>query len=287
MPDAAVLPAGIPSRDAFVTLQTRFPPGETTPIIILADVSGDPTSLDNARALARYAAAVDALPGVDRVESPFSGLTDPQTLAPMSPDQIALAWQDAATRARLQPLIDTYVRGSTVRLDAISPYPPAAPAETAMIPSVRAVAAEGGITVRVGGEAAGGSDFLAAMTERIPIMVGTVIVGMLVVLFLLFGSVVLPVKAVFMTLLSLTASFGALVWIFQDGNLEGPLAFTSPGYTVAGNPIIMFAVIVGLSMDYEVLLLSRIQETYRRTGDNTARWPRAWHAQRASSREPP
>ena len=72
-----------------------------------------------------------------------------------------------------------------------------------------------------------------------------------------------------MTLLSLTASFGALVWIFQQGNLEGLLDFESPGYTVAGNPIIMFAILFGLSMDYEVLLLSRIQEAYRRTGDNT------------------
>jgi RND superfamily putative drug exporter len=73
-----------------------------------------------------------------------------------------------------------------------------------------------------------------------------------------------------MTLLSITASFGALVWIFQEGHLSGPLAFEPLGYTIAGNPIIMFSVIFGLSMDYEVLLLSRIQEAYRRTGDNTA-----------------
>ncbi len=73
-----------------------------------------------------------------------------------------------------------------------------------------------------------------------------------------------------MTLLSITASFGALVWIFQEGHLSGLLDFEPLGYTIAGNPIIMFSVIFGLSMDYEVLLLSRIQEAYRRTGDNTA-----------------
>jgi uncharacterized membrane protein YdfJ with MMPL/SSD domain len=81
---------------------------------------------------------------------------------------------------------------------------------------------------------------------------------------------VIPIKAVIMTLLSITASFGALVWIFQDGNLSSILGFQSPGFTIAGNPIIMFSVLFGLSMDYEVLLLSRIQEAYRRTGDNTA-----------------
>ena len=73
-----------------------------------------------------------------------------------------------------------------------------------------------------------------------------------------------------MTLLSISASFGALVWIFQEGNLAEVLNFKALGYTIAGNPIIMFSVIFGLSMDYEVLLLSRIQEAYRRTGDNTA-----------------
>ena len=81
---------------------------------------------------------------------------------------------------------------------------------------------------------------------------------------------VIPIKAVIMTLLSITASFGALVWIFQEGNLSNLLNFEPLGYTIAGNPIIMFSVIFGLSMDYEVLLLSRIQEAYRRTGDNTA-----------------
>jgi len=69
---------------------------------------------------------------------------------------------------------------------------------------------------------------------------------------------------------SIVASFGALVWIFQEGNLADVLHFNALGYTIAGNPIIMFSVIFGLSMDYEVLLLLRIQEAYRRTGDNTA-----------------
>jgi len=89
-----------------------------------------------------------------------------------------------------------------------------------------------------------------------------------VILFLLFGSLAIPMKAVAMTLLSLSASFGALVWIFQEGNLSRLLHFQPLGYTIAGNPVIMFATLLGLSMDYEVLLLSRIQEAYRRTGDN-------------------
>jgi trehalose monomycolate/heme transporter len=122
----------------------------------------------------------------------------------------------------------------------------------------------------VGGLAAEGADFMTSQANTIPFAIGVTLLASAVILYLLFGSVVIPAKAVVMTLLSITASFGALVWIFQDGNLSNFLGFTSPGFTIAGNPIIMFSVLFGLSMDYEVLLLSRIQEAYRRTGDNTA-----------------
>src|SRR4029077_5418793 len=115
-----------------------------------------------------------------------------------------------------------------------------------------------------------GHDFLASQAATIPYAVGVTLFATGLILYLLFGSVVIPAKAIVMTLLSITGSFGALVWIFQDGNLSGILGFTSPGFTIAGNPIIMFSVLFGLSMDYEVLLLSRIQEAYRRSGDNTA-----------------
>jgi RND superfamily putative drug exporter len=80
--------------------------------------------------------------------------------------------------------------------------------------------------------------------------------------------VVLPAKALLMNVLSLSASFGAMVWIFQDGNLSGLLDFTPAGFLDATNPVLLFAVLFGLSMDYEVFLLSRIREEYDRTGDN-------------------
>jgi RND superfamily putative drug exporter len=162
-----------------------------------------------------------------------------------------------------------YIAGSTVRFDAISPREPATPAATGMIPEIRALAAGEGIATTVGGSAALGYDFLASMQSIAPAAVAVTLLASAIVLFLLFGSVVIPIKAVLMTLLSITASFGALVWIFQEGNLSGLFDFEPLGYTIAGNPIIMFSVLFGLSMDYEVLLLSRIQEAYRRTGDNT------------------
>ena len=88
------------------------------------------------------------------------------------------------------------------------------------------------------------------------------------ILLVLLRSVVLPAKALVMNTLSILASFGALVWIFQDGNLSGPLGFLPPGFVETTMPVILFCVLFGLSMDYEVFLLSRMKETWDRTGNN-------------------
>ena len=224
------------------------------------------------RALAAYGEQLGAIGGVERVESPFTGIPNPATGQPLTTDELVALYAQPreAWPPQLAALWDRYVHASTVRFDAISPLQPSSPAGTAVVGAVRAVDPGDGLTAMIGGQAATGHDFLVSQTERIPYAVGVVLLAMFAVLFLLFGSVVLPIKAILMTLLSISASFGAMVWIFQEGNLSGPLGFTSPGFTIAGNPIIMFSVLFGLSMDYEVLLLSRVQEAYRRSGDNRA-----------------
>ena len=92
----------------------------------------------------------------------------------------------------------------------------------------------------------------------------------LVLLFFAFGSVLLPIKAVLMNLVSIGASFGVVVWVFQDGHLADFLGFTPTGFIEPSNPILMLAVLFGLATDYEVFLLSRVREEWDRTGDNTA-----------------
>ena len=275
VPDAAIYPAGVESRDAYVALQQEFAPGETTPIQVLATVPGDPTSPANVLALARYGAALAGTSNVSRVESAFN-LTDPATGAALTPEQVAAiyatpaAQRPAAVGAAIDALSAAYVRDSSVLFNVISPIDPATPEATSLIPTIRSLQAGDGLSTAVGGLSAAGRDFLTGQGSRMPLAIGTTLIVSAIVLFLLFGSVAIPLKAVVMTLLSISASFGALVWIFQDGNLSNFLDFSPLGYTVAGNPIIMFSIIFGLSMDYEVLLLSRIQESYRRTGDNTA-----------------
>ena len=123
--------------------------------------------------------------------------------------------------------------------------------------------------VLVGGQSAVLTDLLESLGALLPWMALMVVATTFVLLFLAFGSVVLPVKALVMNVLSLGASFGALVWIFQDGHLSGFLDFTPTGFVEATQPILVLAIIFGLSMDYEVFLMSRIREQYDLTGDNT------------------
>jgi putative drug exporter of the RND superfamily len=105
--------------------------------------------------------------------------------------------------------------------------------------------------------------------SRVPIAGLLIAAVTFVLLFLMFGSVLVPVKAIVLNLLSLTASFGAVVWIFQEGKLFSLLDFTATGMIEITSPILMFCIAFGLSMDYEVFLLSRIKEEYDRTGENT------------------
>jgi len=138
-----------------------------------------------------------------------------------------------------------------------------------LVQRVRDLPPPPGGEVQVGGRTAELVDLLASVGGLLPWMALMVAATTFVLLFLAFGSVVLPIKAIVMNVLSLGASFGALVWIFQDGNLAGPLNFTSTGTLDATQPILVLAIVFGLSMDYEVFLMSRIREQYDLTGDNT------------------
>jgi trehalose monomycolate/heme transporter len=164
----------------------------------------------------------------------------------------------------------TALKGDTARVDI--GYQPATVSSAArhIVTQIRDLPAPAGATVLVGGTTAGLVDELASLGATLPWMALLTGVSTFVLLFLAFGSVVLPVKAIVMNVLSLSATFGVVVWIFQWGHLSGPLRFTPTGSIDPTMPILMLAVIFGLSMDYEVFLLSRIRERYDQTGDNTA-----------------
>ena len=150
-----------------------------------------------------------------------------------------------------------------------------------VVPSVALVSSEGEDLVHdirdidapfafgVEGDAADLVDTKAAIYDRLPLALAIIGITTFVLLFAVFGSLLVPVKAIVLNLLSLTATFGAMVWIFQEGHLSGVLDFTATGQLDVAMPILMFCIAFGLSMDYEVFLLSRIKEEHDRTGDNT------------------
>ncbi|MFF4943605.1 MMPL family transporter [Streptomyces rubiginosohelvolus] len=137
-----------------------------------------------------------------------------------------------------------------------------------LVRDLRAVPSASSLDVSVTGTAAVLVDSKDSIADRLPWALAIIVVATLLVVFLLTGSVLIPLQAVVLNALSLTAMFGAVVWVFQDGNLSGLLAFTSTGDIETTLPVLMFCVAFGLSMDYGVFLISRIKEEYDRTGDH-------------------
>ncbi len=162
----------------------------------------------------------------------------------------------------------TGVRGDSARIDLTYRPDPLSAQARQIVQRVRAVALPPGTSGYVGGQTAQLVDELSSLSATLPWMALVMAGATFVLLFLAFGSIVLPVKAIVMNLLSLTATFGVVVWIFQQGHLSGLLQFAPTGTLDPTMPILMLAIIFGLSMDYEVFLLSRVRERYDTTGNN-------------------
>jgi trehalose monomycolate/heme transporter len=230
--DVRVLPAGTESRVVSETIQHDFPAGASTPITAIVTLPGDVRSPEGGAALQAYVRDVAAVPGVAGAQV---------TGAAGSTARVAIGYTGDPVDAKARALVHT----------------------------LRDVDPPAGVHALVGGQSAELADLLDAIGAKLPWMALTIVLTTFVLLFLAFGSVVLPVKALLMNVLSLGASFGALVWIFQEGHLSGLLDFTRTGTIEATQPILVLAIVFGLSMDYEVFLMSRIREQYDLTGDNT------------------
>jgi uncharacterized membrane protein YdfJ with MMPL/SSD domain len=152
------------------------------------------------------------------------------------------------------------LHGDVTAIQAITADPYNSEGSAATIERLREIAAPPGTTVMVGGADADFVDFQSSLTRHLPIAFAIIVVATLVILFLMTGSVVLPIKSLIMNVLNLSAVFGLLVLIFQDGRFEGLLDYSSPGAIEQTMPILLFAVAFGLSTDYAVFLLSRIKE---------------------------
>ncbi|MEZ5238318.1 MAG: MMPL family transporter [Microthrixaceae bacterium] len=154
------------------------------------------------------------------------------------------------------------------RLNVVPSVTPISAEGERLVEDLRAIDVPGGGAL-VGGQSAEYADTKDAIASRLPWALGLIALSTFVLLFLMFGSVLVPLKAIALNILSLSATFGAMVWVFQWGNGAGLLDFTATGLTDLTTPILMFCIAFGLSMDYEVFLLSRIAEEHQRGADNT------------------
>jgi len=255
-----VLPTGNEVRIASDRLNEDFSGGEADPVpVLLTAADGDPLSVASVAGLQDFVTKAGALPNVNRVERLVS---DP-TLAAGTWD--GYAGDPAALPAEVQGLIGATTRGDQTLVEVVTGVEGVALED--LVRDLRDLR-PAGVEVEVGGFGGAAVDTVDGIAAGVVPALLFVFVGSYLILLLTFGSVFLPLKAIFMTLLSIGASLGALVLVFQDGNLEGSLRFQASGEIISTTPILMFCILFGLSMDYEVLMLSRIQEEYLRTGDN-------------------
>jgi RND superfamily putative drug exporter len=206
------------------------------------------------------------IPGVVRIDGPLS-LVD---VVGKERAFAMLATPRAQQDTNLALVLDSISEGPRLRIGVVSTTVFNDAISLAQVKALRSMHVPDGVSVKVGGVSAVLYDLQATIRTRGPMMVGFTCAVMFFVLFLVFGSITIPLKAMVMNFLSLTASFGALVWVFQDGRFTTLLHYEPLYLSDATNPLILFAVVFGLSMDYEVLLLSRVREEYVKTGDNEA-----------------
>ena len=267
-PDSTILPPSVPSRAAFDRLADAFGEGEFAPLTLAIRTTGPATSPANVAALFDYSRRLAADPRVVRV----NGLVDVDPRLRLEQYQLLYADPNGPRDRFVGTTLAATTRGDLTAFTVYTPFGPNRDEGRALVRDLRAgsgpLAPPAGMELLVGGGAADVTDVVGRVAADFPRTALFILVTTYLVLFLLLRSVVLPAKALVMNTLSIVASFGALVWIFQDGNLSALLGFQPLGFVETTQPVILFCVLFGLSMDYEVFLLTRMKEVWDRTGDN-------------------
>src|SRR5712671_492758 len=259
------LPPSNQARQGYDTLVKDFPDQDQTTIeAVVYYPDSSPLTADHIGDIYDLSRRLAPLPNVLRVD----GVLNADPSATRADYQRLYSGPRESLPSELQQALSISAGDHIMRLYLVTNQPPTSDEARAIVKAVRAENVPGG-QVLATGETAFDLDVVNFILDRTPTAVGTVILITYIVLFLLTGSLVLPLKAVVTNLFSISASFGAMVWIFQEGHLSQQLGFSAQSIDPS-LPVILFSIVFGMSMDYEVLLISRIQEEYRRTGDNQA-----------------
>lgn len=246
LPDDRVLPPDAVSRTVQDEIRANFTSRESDTIPVVALRTGPAPS--RSEEITAYAIELSRVENVSRVDALTGSYAAGRLVAEPNDASMRFANEDATW------------------LSAVPAVEPVSAAAERLVGDIRAVDAP--FDVMVGGPSAQLVDSKESIFGRMPLAAAIIGVVTFIVLFLMFGSLLVPLKAVVLNMLSLSATFGAMVFVFQDGNFSDILNFTPTGFLDTTTPILMFCVAFGLSMDYEVFLLSRIKEEHDRTGDN-------------------
>ena len=257
LPDDRVLPPSAEGRQVAEAVRDRFATDESSALSVVAPGIGDPMA--HVAEIDGYAAALSRLDGVERVDALTGSYAGGARL------QGPLAAGDGAA---VPPEGRRFAAADGTWLSVVGSVEPYSAAGEDLVAAVRGLDAPLG--AQVTGPSAQLVDTKASLFGNLPAAAAIIAVVTFALLFLMTGSVVIPIKALILNLLSLTAIYGAMVWVFQDGHLAGALGFTPTGTIDTSMPVLLFCIAFGLSMDYEVFLLSRIKEEYDRTGDTVA-----------------
>jgi len=267
-PDATILPTSVESRQVADTLQQSFNESETTPILLAVRTANNTSVFapDNVAYLYAFTHELAADPRVLRADS-ITSLDPRLTLA-----QYQTYYLDPTLvqDPYITQFVKQFVNKDLTLVSIVTKENANAASSRALVEKIRHSQIGNGITFQVTGATAGVLDVVDGLYASFPLAALFIVLTTYTVLLILFRSIVLPLKAILMNALSIIASYGALVWVFQEGHLSGPLHFTALRFIEPTLPIIMFCTLFGLSMDYEVFLLSRIKEHYELTNDNTA-----------------
>ncbi len=267
-PDASILPASVPSRAAFDRLVADFGEGAFAPLSVAVRTTGAATDPANVARLFAYSRELAADPRVTHVES----LVDVDPRLRLEQYQLLYSNPTGPPDRFVRDALQATTRGELTAFTIFTPYGPNRDEARRLVADLRdpsgPLAPPAGVSVMVAGGAADVSDVVGRIGADFPRTALFIVLTTYAILFVLLRSIILPAKALVMNSLSIVASFGALVWIFQDGNLSRLLGFQPLGFVETTQPVILFCVLFGLSMDYEVFLLTRMKEVWDRTGDN-------------------
>lgn len=263
-PDATILPSDLPSRKGYDLLAREFTGGEISPFVFALHSSDLMNSDENLESINHIVLVLQDDPRISHVQSAVALPNARAGRFPVANLRFRQALELAGTDTRLSSLIGPH----DAMIVAFPVKPANDPQNKELLGDLRRLKPAGDMTLLVGGGTAEIVDVVGVIAHYFLIAAAIVVTCTYLVLLLLFRSVILPIKAILMNTLSILAAYGALVWIFQEGHLHRYLGFTAQGYVEASLPVIMFCVLFGLSMDYEVFLLTRIQEEWLRTADN-------------------